>query len=440
MAEYAIAEVIELFDVQEAAPAGVDLEEARAAVRSGDPARVAALQGPFAVVATEGRRVFLARSLDRPLRYFLGKAVAGPFLLVSDRIDAIQRWLVADGKGDQFRPEYTRMVPAHYVLTLDLLGCPDPLPTLDRWFAPPRDALPADLDAIGAAYVSAAAAEIDAWLDRVPADEPLGVLFSGGADSGGVLLLVDHLLRARGQAPQRLKAFCLDGGGDDVAQARAFLAAVGREHLLETIPVPAGGVDMDAVLRCVEDYKALDVESAAMGWTLLAGIRERYPSWRYLLDGDGGDENLKDYPVEENHELTIRSVLSNSMLYHEGWGAESIKHSLTYSGGYSRGCVRSYAPAREHGFELFSPLLQRSVITVSEAIPFVALTDWQLDRLYALKGEVVKRGVAAVTGDDMPVYPKRRFQQGALPEQTFDAAGRAAREADYRARVRLHFA
>jgi asparagine synthase (glutamine-hydrolysing) len=46
----------------------------------------------------------------------------------------------------------------------------------------------------------------------------------------------------------------------------------------------------------------------------------RYPEWRYLIDGDGGDENLKDYPIEENPELTIRSVINNPMLYQEGWG------------------------------------------------------------------------------------------------------------------------
>ena len=97
------------------------------------------------------------------------------------------------------------------------------------------------------------------------------------------------------------------------------------------------------------------------------------------MDGDGGDENLKDYPIEENSELTIRSVVNNRMLYQEGWGVESIKHSLTYSGGYSRGCVRSYACAREYGFEAFSPYTRPSVIAVAEAIPFAALTEG-LDR------------------------------------------------------------
>ncbi len=62
------------------------------------------------------------------------------------------------------------------------------------------------------------------------------------------------------------------------------------------------------------------------------------------MDGDGGDENLKDYPIEENPELTIRSVVNNPMLYQEGWGVGKIKHSLTYSGGLSRSYARTYAP------------------------------------------------------------------------------------------------
>ena len=37
-----------------------------------------------------------------------------------------------------------------------------------------------------------------------------------------------------------------------------------------------------------------------------------------------------------------------------------------------------------------------------------------MEKLYALKGEIVARGVKAITGIDMPVFPKRRFQHGAL--------------------------
>ena len=52
---------------------------------------------------------------------------------------------------------------------------------------------------------------------------------------------------------------------------------------------------------------------------------------------------------------------------------------------------------------------------MAEGIPFAALTRYDVPALYALKGEIVGRGVKAVTGFDMPVFPKRRFQHGAMP-------------------------
>ena len=101
------------------------------------------------------------------------------------------------------------------------------------------------------------------------------------------------------------------------------------------------------------------------------------------------------------------------MLYQEGWGVGRIKHSLTYSGGLSRSYVRTYAPVRRYGFDGFSPFTRPAVVEVAEGIPFAALTKYDVPTLYALKGEIVRRGVKAVTGLDMPVFPKRRFQHGA---------------------------
>jgi asparagine synthase (glutamine-hydrolysing) len=94
-----------------------------------------------------------------------------------------------------------------------------------------------------------------------------------------------------------------------------------------------------------------------------------------------------------------------------------IKHSLTYSGGLSRSYVRTYAPARRYGFSGYSPYTRPAVLEVSEGIPFAELTAYDVPALYALKGEIVRRGVKAMTGLDMPVFPKRRFQHGAVPEE-----------------------
>jgi asparagine synthase (glutamine-hydrolysing) len=108
--------------------------------------------------------------------------------------------------------------------------------------------------------------------------------------------------------------------------------------------------------------------------------------------------------------------VDNLMLYQEGWGVSRIKHSLTYSGGLSRSYVRTYAPARRYGFDGFSPYTRPNVIEVAEGIPFAALTEYDVPALYSLKGDIVSRGVKAITGFDMPVFPKRRFQHGAMSE------------------------
>ncbi|HEY5911482.1 MAG TPA: asparagine synthase-related protein [Verrucomicrobiae bacterium] len=431
IAQY-VEKVVDLTDSSANRILNMSVEEARQRVLKGDPESVREIEGSFALLARDGKTVRLARSLDRPLRYFLAKRHEGPALIVADRIDAIYRQLQAEQLQEQFHPSYTRMVPAHYVVEIQLVGCPDPDPTYTRFFTPPRNVLPTDLDEIGKRYINALANELAKWLQQVPPSKPIGVAFSGGIDSGSVFLVTYHAMRRLGMSPSRLKAFTLDfGEGPDASQAREFLGQLGLGLFLETIETDLSSLDVAETLRVIEDYKPLDVECASMGLALCRGIRARYPDWTILVDGDGGDENLKDYPIEENPELTIRSVVNNLMLYQEGWGVGRIKHSLTYSGGQSRSCVRTYAPARQYGFESFSPYTRPEVIAVAEGIPFEALTAMSVPRLYSLKGEIVARGIKALTGLDMPVFPKRRFQHGATPVERLRHR-LPGRERDYR--------
>lgn len=412
-----IERVVDLLDPSLNRLYNVTLEEARARVLNGRPQAVREIDGSFALLARDGKTVRMARSLDRPMRYFLAKRAEGPALFVADRMDRIREALAAEGLDGQFHPSYTRMVPAHYVVEIHLLGCPDPDPTYTRYFTPERNRFSTDLDEIGRLYVGALADEIAKWLRTVPEREPIGVCFSGGIDSGAIFLTTYHVMRQLGLSPARLKAFTLSfGEGPDLKQARTFLDRLGLALFLEPIEAELASLDPAETIRVVEDYKPLDIEAASMVLALCRGIRARYPDWRHLLDGDGGDENLKDYSIEENPELTIRSVVNNLMLYHEGWGVGRIKHSLTYSGGLSRSYARTYAPARHFGFEGFSPFTRPGVVEVAEGIPFTVLTGMDVARLYALKGEVVARGVKAITGLDMPVFEKRRFQHGALPK------------------------
>jgi asparagine synthase (glutamine-hydrolysing) len=397
-------------------------EEAVNIVRSGDAEAVRKIDGQFSLVSVEGKTIRMARSIGRPIRYFIAKRPGGPELVIAERIDVIFSYLKKEGLDHQFHPSYTRMAPAHYITKIELLGCPDPNPVYTRFFTPARNKFSKmDVAGIGEKYIGAVYNEIKKWLQFRAKAGPVGVTFSAGIDSGSVFLLTYHALKELGESPSRLKAFTLsvDGDGADLLQARKFLEAIDLALFLEPIETDYSTLDWKKAVNIVEDYKALDIQSATMNLALLQGIKSRYPDWKFIIDGDGGDENLKDYPIEENPELTIRSVLNNLMLYHEGWGVDSIKHSLTYSGGLSRGYMRTFATGDVMGFEGFSPYTLPNVIEISEGIPYIDITNWDHQKLYDLKGQIVSAGVKAITGMEMPVFQKRRFQHGAASDIDF---------------------
>jgi asparagine synthase (glutamine-hydrolysing) len=392
---------------------GIDAAGMAAAVHAGDLRTLEATDGHVAAVSRDGQTVRMARTIGLPLRYFVAKMFHGPFLVVGDRIDGLYEWCRAQKIGWQFDPLYTRMVPAHYLVEIEQIGCPDPNPRYRRFFEPPVGGGPADPEELGAGYVGAAHAAVRGWLAGVPEGQPVAVLFSGGVDSTSVLLLARAAQSELGRDPDLIRPFTLDlGGGADAAQAERAVRELGIAHTWEALRLPDAQPDLEAAIAVIEDYHPLDVECAAAGLLALGEIRRRHPALRYLLDGDGGDENLKSYPLEDS-DLTLSSVLRNPLLYQEGWGLEAIKHSLTYSGGLSRSYVRTLAPAARQGFEAFSPYTVRSVIAASLRIPFETLLAGSAERLYSLKAEVVRAGVQAATGIDMPVFPKRRFQEGA---------------------------
>ncbi len=396
-------------------------ESLRSAVANADVAALDQADRHFAIVTRQGQTVRMARTLGRPMRYFLAKRFDGPFLIVAERMDSIRRFAVDNGLGEQFDPMYTRMVPAHYVLELQLRGCPDPNPTHTRFFTPERNTLSTDIEAIGRHYIEATQRAIRGWLEQMPADQPVGVAFSGGIDSTAILILTRRVLEGLGRPADHLKAFTLAFGGEarDAAQATEVAQRLGLADRHEIITGDPADLDPTTIVRLVEDYHPLDIQCAAMNHALCAAIRQRYPDWTLLLDGDGGDENLKDYSLEGT-DITPTSVLDNLMLYQEGWGVDSIKHSLVYSGGLSRSYTRTFVPPDHFGFSGFSPFTLPSVIRVAEAIPFVELTQYDSERLYALKGRVVAAGIRQVTGIEMPVADKRRFQEGALAPRELD--------------------
>jgi len=408
-----IERLVDLIGVQQSGLTGVTGTQVTEAVQSADVETLRHTDGHFAALGRDGQTVRLARTIGIPLRYFVAKMFHGPFLVVSDRVDTLFDWCQSQKIGWQFDPMYTRMIPAHYLVEIDQIGCPDPAPRYHRFFEPPVGQGTADIEEAGAVYVAAAYSALKHWISALPADEKIALAFSGGIDSLSVFLLARHALQELGRSPDTLRAFTLDlGGGKDAEQAHRIVHELGLEAQWEVIQMPAENIDLEAAIRTIEDYHPLDVQCAAAALCLLRGIRERYPNMKYLLDGDGGDENMKSYPLEDS-DLTLSSILRNPFLYQEGWGVDAIKHSLTYSGGLSRAYVRTYAPGKQYGFTAFSPYTVRSTIAAATALPFEKVLDGSIERLYTLKQEVVQAGVAALTGISMPINPKRRFQDGA---------------------------
>ena len=418
---YPISRVVDLLDPQVNTISNMSVEDARRRVLSCDPA-----------IRSRDRRVVRARRHGRdtgPDGSIDGSARCGTFLRNATKVRRCT-WptgstpFTTRSRKTAWPSSSTPATRAWCRRTTWSIwrssGARTQVPPTRASSLPNEGTCPRTSTSSGRRYIGALADEIAKWLNGIDASasrtEPIGVAFSGGIDSGSVLLVTYHVMLRLGLAPSRLKAFVLNlGAGPDVEQARAFLASAGLSMLLEEIEAAPGDLDACQTIRVLEDYKALDVECASMGLRLCRGIRDRYPDWRHLADGDGGDENLKDYPIEENPELTIRSVVDNLMLYQEGWGVGRVKHSLTYSGGLSRSYARTYAPARHFGFSGFSPYTRPNVIEAAEGIPFVDLTRYDVPTLYSLKGRIVQRGVEAITGLKMPVFPKRRFQHGAMP-------------------------
>jgi asparagine synthase (glutamine-hydrolysing) len=153
-------------------------EEAVNIVRSGNVDAVRTIDGQFSLVSVEGKTIRMARSIGRPIRYFIAKRPAGPELVIAERIDVIFNYLKKEGLDHQFHPSYTRMAPAHYITKIELLGCPDPNPVYNRFFTPERNKF-ANEDAakIGEKYIGVLYNEIRKWLKYRAKSGPIGVSF-----------------------------------------------------------------------------------------------------------------------------------------------------------------------------------------------------------------------------------------------------------------------
>ena len=237
----------------------------------------------------DGITVRMARSLDRPMRYFLAKRHEGPALFVADRIDTLQRALAEAGLDGQFHPSYTRMVPAHHIVELALVG-------LSRSGSRPTRAS----SRRSAATLSAGSRRDRPALhrravrrDREVAARHRSATDARGADRRQLLRRHRQRLGVPRDVPHDAAARHVAGAAQGVragpgrrpgrrAGARSSCPPPGCRCSSRRSSATPDDLDVEQTLRVLEDYKSLDVECAAMGLLLCKGIRERYPDWRYL--------------------------------------------------------------------------------------------------------------------------------------------------------------
>ena len=96
-----IEKVVDLIDPETNMIHNLSVDEARQRILDGPVDSVGQISGSFALIAQAGKTVRMARSLDRPMRYFLAKQQAGPVLIVASRIDTIVNgWRRKDSRSN----------------------------------------------------------------------------------------------------------------------------------------------------------------------------------------------------------------------------------------------------------------------------------------------------------------------------------------------------
>lgn len=88
-----VSKIVDLTDPSKNVIYNMSHEEAVEVVKSGDMEAVRKIDGQFALISIQDKTIRMARSIGRPLRYFIAKRPIGPQLVIAERIDTIYDYL-----------------------------------------------------------------------------------------------------------------------------------------------------------------------------------------------------------------------------------------------------------------------------------------------------------------------------------------------------------
>ena len=260
--------------------------------------------------------------------------------------------------------------------------------------------------------------------------------FSGGIDSGAVFLVTYHvLLQARpatraASRPSR----CRSASGADLDQARAFLE---RPRPGDVPRADRGRARAPSTpsRRSASSRTTSRSTSSPRRWRSrsAAGIRERYPDWRYLARRRRRRREPQGLPDRGEPGAHDPQRPQQSSALPGGLGRRTHQALADLLGRPEPLLLPHVRAAARYGLRGLQPLHAAAPSSRSaEAIPFVDLTRYDTERLYALKGEIVSRGVEARHRDSRcRSSPSAASSTARSPESEAPAAFRSD-EAGYR--------
>jgi len=293
---------------------------------------IAALDGMFALAIWDGRSRELLLARDplgkKPLYYWTD----GRRFLFGSEIKAllaggVEAALDETHLGEQLAYGYVptpntlfrgvkKLPPASYMI-VGPRGIGTPQRYWELVFPSAGAVRPLSLDA--------AAAEVRGWLNeavqkRLVADVPIGILLSGGVDSGAVAASASRLVSGR------LKTFTIGFEGpsffDERAHARSVAEHLGTEHHEFLVRPDAAAL----VERLLHHYDEPFGDSSALPTYIVA--REARSHVKVVLNGDGGDEVFAGYGqfraalVADRFPEMLRPSLGRLATVIPSWGSQ----------------------------------------------------------------------------------------------------------------------
>ena len=357
-----------------------DNESILHSVARGGPGAVADLDGMFAFVMSDGKRLIAARDPIGIKPLYMGRHSGG--LAFASEIKALA------GKVDSIEE-----IPAGHVFdTASGLRAYYEVPPARAGQWRLEDALAAVREKLQRAVVK-----------RLRSDVPLGALLSGGLDSSIIVALAARHV-------DDLKTYAVGfKGSPDLLAARRVAAHIGSDHHELVITPDQALEELPEIVRHLETFDQDLVRSAVPCWFVSRFAAEHV---KVVLTGEGADELFAGYTY-------YRDIKDPEAL------ADELRRSITRM--HNINLQRVDRMSMAHGLEARVPFLDREMIALGMELP----VEWKLKQADGTCVEkwLLRKAFEDLLPHDIVWRDKLQFDQGSgVADYAIREIGRLARD------------